>query len=260
MNVRTIETARGARCRVLEAGRGAPLVFLHGAGGLLADTGVLDALARHYRVLAPELPGYGDSTGEDLLDDMLDFALHGWDVIDALDVERPHVVGHSMGGMIAAEMAAVAPRDLDKLVLVAAAGLWLDAHPIPDLFAFQLHEFAQVLFHDPVRGAALLTAGIDASNPDAVKQFYIAHSRRLAMAGKILFPIPNRGVVKRLYRVRAETLVVWGESDRMIPPVYAERWASLIRGAKVAIVPDAGHMVPWEQPDRFVSEVRAFLG
>jgi pimeloyl-ACP methyl ester carboxylesterase len=260
MNVRTIETARGARCRVLEAGRGTPLVFLHGASGLLADTGFLDALARSYHVLAPELPGYGESTGEDLLEDMLDFALHGWDVIDALHVERPHLVGHSMGGMIAAEMASVAPRDLGKLVLVAAAGLWLDAHPIPDLFAFQLHDFAQMLFHDPVRGAAQLTAGIDASNPDAVKQFYIAHSRRLAMAGKILFPIPNRGVAKRLYRVRAETLVLWGEGDRMVPPVYAERWASLMPGAKVAMIPDAGHMVPWEQPDRFVSEVSTFLG
>ena len=260
MNARTIETARGVRCRVFEAGRGAPLVFLHGAGGLLADNAFLSALARDYRVLAPEWPGYGESTGEERLDDMLDFTLHGWDVVDALGVERPHLVGHSMGGMIAAEMACLAPRDTGKLVLVGAAGLWMDTHPIPDLFAFQLHEFAQFLFHDPATGARLLTAGVDASSPEAVRDFYIAHSRRLAMAGKILFPIPNRGVANRLYRVRAETLVLWGEDDRMIAPVYAERWASLIRGAKVAIVPEAGHMLPWEQPERFISEVRSFLG
>jgi pimeloyl-ACP methyl ester carboxylesterase len=259
VKARWIETRRGARCRVLEAGSGAPCVFLHSAGGLLAENPFLDALARRYHVLAPELPGYGESAGEELLEDMLDFALHGWDVAEALGLDRPHLVGHSMGGMIAAEMACLAPRSLAKLVLVGAAGLWLDAHPIPDLFALQPHEFAQVLFHDPARGAALLTGGVDATDPAAVRQFYIAHTRRLAMAGKILFPIPNRGVAKRLYRVRAETLILWGAGDRLIPPVYAERWAKLIAGAKISIVGDAGHMLPYEQPEAFVSAVSAFL-
>jgi len=260
VKARWIDTRRGARCRVLEAGRGAPLVFLHGAGGLLPDNPFLDTLARRYHVLAPEWPGYGESTGDELLEDMLDFTLHGWDVVEALGLERPHLVGHSMGGMIAAEMACLAPRSVERLVLVAAAGLWLDAHPIPDLFALEPHEFAPVLFHDPVRGAALLTGGVDPSDPAAVRQFYLAHSRRLAMAGKILFPIPNRGVAKRLYRVRAETLILWGAGDRLIPPVYAERWAKLIAGAKVSILADAGHMLPYEQPEAFPAAVSAFLG
>jgi pimeloyl-ACP methyl ester carboxylesterase len=259
VRARWIETRRHARCRVFEAGEGAPLVFLHGVGGVLQENPFLDALARHYRVLAPELPGYGESTGDELLEDMLDFGLHGWDVVETLGVERPHLVGHSMGGMIAAEMACLAARDLDKLVLTSAAGLWLDTHPIPDLFALQAHEFAEVLFHDAARGATVLTAGIDPNDPNAVRQFYIAHSRRLAMAGKILFPIPNRGVAKRLYRVRAETLVVWGANDRFIPPPYAERWAALIAGAKVEMIADAGHMLPYEQPDAFVAAVRGFL-
>ncbi len=260
MNARSITTRRGVRCRVFEAGAGAPLVFLHGAGGLLAENPFLDALAQRYAVVAPEWPGYGESGGDEQLEDMLDFALHGWDVVDALGLERPHLVGHSMGGMIAAEMACIAPRQLSRLVLVSAAGLWLDAHPIPDLFALMPHQFAELLFHDPARGAELLTAGIDASDPDKVKQFYIAHSRRLAMAGKILFPIPNRGVAKRLYRVSAETLVVWGADDRLMSPAYAERWTALIAGAKQVVVEQAGHMVPYERPDEFVAAVRAFLG
>ena len=82
----------------------------------------------------------------------------------------------------------------------------------------------------------MLTAGVDAADPAAVRQFYIAHSRRLAMAGKILFPIPNRGVARRLYLLRAPTLIVWGAGDRLIAPVYAERWAKSIPGAKVTIV------------------------
>src|SRR2546428_8554196 len=123
---------------------------------------------------------------------MLDFALRGWDVVAALGLKRPRLVGHSMGGMIAAEMAAIAPNDLAKLVLVSAAGLWLPEHPIPDLFAFLPHEYAQVLFHDPEAGQALLTGGLDFTNMQALTDFFIANSRRMATAGKILFPIPNR--------------------------------------------------------------------
>ena len=259
MKPRWIETRRGVRCRVFEGGGGAPLVFLHGAGGLLSDNPFLDGLAQRYRVLAPEWPGYGESAGEDVLEDMLDFALHGWDVLEALGLDRPHVVGHSMGGMIAAEMACLAPRSVGKLVLVAPAGLWLDTHPIPDLYALQPHEFARVLFHDPTRGAALLTGGVDPGDAAAVKQFYIAHTRRLAMAGKILFPIPNRGVAKRLYRVQAETLIVWGAEDALIAPAYAERWSSLIAGAKVSTIGKAGHMLPYEQPEAFTAAVGTFL-
>src|SRR5262249_15032983 len=156
---RTIETKRGARCRVLEGGSGAPVVFLHGAAGLFDDNPFLDRLAARYHVFAPELPGYGESTGEDLLEDMLDFALHGWDVVAALGLHRPHLVGHSLGGMIAAEMACIAPHDLGKLALVSAAGLWIDAHPIPDVFTLLPFEFAELLFHDSAKGTALLTGG-----------------------------------------------------------------------------------------------------
>ena len=177
-----------------------PLVFFHGAGGLLADNPFLDQLAARYHVFAPELPGYGESTGEELLEDMLDFTLHGWDVVAALGLTRPHLVGHSMGGMIAAEMAAIAPGDLDKLVLVAAAGLWIEEHPIPDIFALLPGQLIELLFQDPVKGQALLTGGADFSDMEVFKEFYLGQQRRLAMAGKILFPIPNRRVSKRLYR------------------------------------------------------------
>src|ERR1041385_4658065 len=129
MKWRMLDTKKGKRCRVLEAGSGAPTVFFHGAGGLLRDNPFLDRLAQRYHVFAPELPGYGESTGEELLEDMLDFTLHGWDVVDALGVDRPSLVGHSMGGMIAAEMACISPERPASLSLIAPAGLWLDAHP-----------------------------------------------------------------------------------------------------------------------------------
>jgi pimeloyl-ACP methyl ester carboxylesterase len=164
-----------------------------------------------------------------------------------------------MGGMIAAEMAAVAPRDVDRLVLVAAAGLWLEEHPIPDIFALLPGELVELLFQDAAKGQTLLTGGVDFSDMEAFKAFYLGQQRRLAMAGKILFPIPNRRVSKRLYRVTAPTLVLWGAADRLIVPAYARQWARLIPGATVEMIPDAAHMLPYEQPEAFVSAVSRFL-
>jgi pimeloyl-ACP methyl ester carboxylesterase len=259
MKWQTIETKKGTRCRVLEGGSGAPLVVFHGAGGLLRDNPFLDQLARGHHVFAPEWPGYGESTGDELLEDMLDFTLHGWDLVEALGLEQPSLVGHSMGGMIAAEMACVAPHDVPKLVLVSPAGLWMDEHPIPDIFALLPYQIAEALFHDPQQGQALLTGGADLSDMEALKTFYIESQRRLSMAGKILFPIPNRRLAKRLYRLTAETLVLWGASDRLIVPAYAARWKALIPGARVEMIDGAGHMLPYEQPDRFVRAVTEFL-
>jgi len=260
MKWRTLDTRKGIRCRVLEGGSGAPLVYFHGAGGLLKDNPFLDALAQRHSVFAPEWPGYGESTGDDLLEDMLDFALHGWDVVDTLGLSRPDIAGHSMGGMIAAEMACLAPRDLGKLVLAAPAGLWMDEHPIPDIFAMLPFQIADVLFADPQKGQALLTGGADLSDIEALKEFYIASQRRLSMAGKILFPIPNRRLSKRLYRLTAPTLLVWGAQDRLIIPAYAKQWQSLIPSARVEMIEGAGHMLPYEQPDAFVTSVQKFLG
>ena len=248
MKERTLETRRGIQSRLLEVGEGPPLLYLHGAAGLLDPEPLLERLGERFRVLAPEWPGYGDAPGEEKLEDMLDFALHGCDVVDALGLEAaPHLVGHSMGGMIAAEMAALAPAQLDRLALVAPAGLWSDEHPIPDLFAMTPFELPKLLFHDPKQGERLLTAGLDFGDGEALKGFMIRNARRLGTAGKILFPIPNRRLSKRLYRVRASTLLVWGREDRLIPPVYADLWKEGLGDASIELVAEAGHMAPYEQ-------------
>jgi pimeloyl-ACP methyl ester carboxylesterase len=260
MEERRIETKRGIKCRVREAGQGAPVVFFHGAGGLFPEEPVLEALARRFHVYAPVWPGYGDDAGEDKIEDMLDFALHGWDVIDALALDtRPALLGHSMGGMIAAEMACLAPRTLERLVLVAALGLWIDSHPIPDLFATLPFDVPALLFHDPARGAAALTGGVDFSSMEALQQFLIGNARRLGSASKILFPIPNRRVQKRLYRATMPALVLWGREDRFTPALYAERWQALLPVARSELIANAGHMLPYEQPDAAAEAVEKFL-
>ena len=117
-----------------------------------------------------------------------------------------------------------------------------------------------VMFADPQKGQSLMTGGADLSDIEALKDYYIASQRRLAMAGKILFPIPNRRLSKRLYRLTAETLLVWGASDKLIIPAYAKRWRQLIPASRVEMVEGAGHMLPYEQPEAFVQAVQKFLG
>ena len=255
-------TSRGARVRVFESGPpdAPPLVFLHGIVGLLDDWRFLERLAQNHHVFAPELPGYGESSGEELLEDMLDFTLHGWDVIDALRLQtQPVLVGHSLGGMIAAEMACLSPSAVARLVLIDSFGLWLDEHPVPDLFALLPFEFGDLLFHDPERAEALLAGATDVAEPEALRQFFVDNARRLGTAGKILFPIPNRRLSKRLYRLSTETLVVWAEADRLMPPVYAERWQTLLPHAQLTCIANAGHMLPYEQPAAAADAIQTFL-
>ena len=260
MKSHKIETRGGrAKIRVYEGGSGEPLLFLHSAGGLFPDDPFVQKLAERYHVFAPVIPGYEDSEGEGSLSDMLSFTLHSYDVLDALGLDRPILVGHSMGGMIAAEMAAIAPQAIDRLCLIAPAGLWLDEHPIPDLFALLPFELPALLFHDPAKGAALLTAGADFSDPEWLQEFLIGNSRRLGTAGKILFPIPDRELADRLYRVQARTVLVWGDSDKLIVPAYAKAFQDHLPEARLVEVPDAGHMVPYENPDA-VLEAIASLG
>jgi pimeloyl-ACP methyl ester carboxylesterase len=264
MRERTLETPKGIRFRSLEFGEGGgrPLVYFHSAGGLLPFEPLLETLAKEgFDVHAPVWPGYGEEPGEEQLEDMLDFALHGWDVVDALELDdRPVIAGHSMGGMIAAEMACLAPERVERLVLIASAGLWLDEHPIPDLFAMLPFELAQVLFYDPKMGEAMLTGGVDFTNMKALQDFLVVNARRLGTASKILFPIPNRRLQKRLYRMSAPTLLVWGRQDKLIPPPYAERFEALLPGeSRIAWIDRAGHMVPYEQTAAVAGAITSFL-
>src|ERR1044072_9281864 len=141
-----------APVRYLVGGAGPDLVFLHGAGGVTEADPLLAELAKSHRVYAPLIPGYGDSEEAPEIRDMLDFTLHSWDVVSALGLKDPILVGHSMGGMIAAEMAAVQPNDVTRLALIAPAGLWDDDHPIADLFSTMPYEMPQLLFHDAEAG------------------------------------------------------------------------------------------------------------
>jgi len=256
MELKTVATTR-VPVRYYEGGQGKPLVFLHGAGGVELDLPFLTALTEKFHVYAPLLPGYGDSEECAELRDMLDFTLHTWDVVDALGVRDPILVGFSMGGMIASEMAAIAPHDVSRLALIASAGLWLDDHPIPDLFSAMPFELPKYLFHDPEAGAKAIGANFDLTDPSFLQTFLVRNARQLGAAGKILFPIPERGLAGRLYRIRAKTLLIWGESDRLVPPAYAQAFKSGLKSADLIMIPEAGHKVAFEKTAEVTKAIHA---
>jgi pimeloyl-ACP methyl ester carboxylesterase len=256
MELKTVQT-HYAPVRYFEGGAGPDLVYLHGAGGVTAEDPFLNALAERRHVFAPLIPGYGDSEEAPEIRDMLDFTLHSWDVVAALGLKDPILVGHSMGGMIAAEMAAIAPNDVTRLALIAPAGLWDDDHPVADLFATLPFEMPQLLFHDAAAGAAILTAGRNVEDPGFLQAYLVTNARQLGMAGRILFPIPERGLSQRLYRIRAKTVVVWGDSDKLISPTYAHAFKRGIAGAELVSIPEAGHMVIVEKTAQVVEAIAA---
>ena len=255
MELKTIATHH-VPVRYIEGGQGEKLVFLHSAGGITPDDPFLNALAEKFHVYAPLVPGYGDSEECAEIRDMLDFTLHTWDVVGALGLKDPILVGHSMGGMIAAEMAAICPREVSRLALIAPAGLWLDDHPVADVFTKLPYEMPALLFHDEAAGAARLTAGLKMDDPKFLQAYLVANARQLGMAGRLLFPIPERGLSERLYRVTAKTVLVWGDSDKVVSPVYAHEFKRLIAGSQLVSIPEAGHAVPQEKTKETLAAIQ----
>lgn len=240
------------------AGNGEPLLFLHGVSGLRGAETFLAALAQHFTVYAPAHPGFETSTGLEHLDDMLDMVVYYNDFLDALHLDAAHVVGHSLGGMIGAELAALSPQRVRTLVLVNALGLWLDEHPMADLFAMPSDQLASALWHDPHTEVAQAMMALP-QEEQAQMEAYLLRMQHLSTSGKFLWPLPDKGLAKRLHRIHAPTLILWGQSDSLTPVSYAQAFQQRIAGARVITLPRCGHMPLYEDPTVVVSTVSNFI-
>lgn len=252
----TLSLANGAfNVRIWESGAGRPLLYLHGFEGHPGEAPFLERLAQRWRVIAPEAPGFGESGGIEQIDDILDLALFYRQLVEALELGEVDLIGHSLGGMFAAEFAAICPQHVRRLVLVSPFGLWLEEVEIPDFLAMSAGQLARATWHDPEAVAAQRSAANGASPIAAA----VRRASNLAAAGKFLWPIPDRGLRKRLPLIGAPTLIVRGASDRLIPAPYGEAFARLIPNARLVVVPDAGHTPQAEQLDAFLAAVEPFL-
>jgi pimeloyl-ACP methyl ester carboxylesterase len=243
----TIGLGAGRRQVVYRAGDGPAVVFLHGLYGVKADAALIEALARHHAVFAPLAPGFADLAQLDDLHDIHDLALHYDDVLDALGLEHVVLVGHSFGAMIAAELAAHVPGRISRLVLMSPLGLWNDAYPVADLWGVPPAELPKLLYADP--SPSLSSSGAPGVGPNQDVEAVVATVRAMTAVARFLWPLPDRGLSRRLRRVRAPTLVIHGEQDRFVPVQYAHDFVKLLPNASAQIIPGAGHMLPFEALD-----------
>jgi pimeloyl-ACP methyl ester carboxylesterase len=241
-------------------GKGPPLVYLHGSWGLRHDEPFLERLAESHTVYAPKHPGTSSKDPEAVhqIDDWLDLVVYHGELFDRLGVERPVLVGHSFGGMLACEIAAAMPERVDRLVLIDPAGLWRDDMPVRNwmllspaelrtaLFAYPASEQAAQFFNLP----SVAEARIDA-------QVGLVWSQ--ACTGKFVWPIADKGLKKRIHRITTPTLILWGKADGVVAPAYADDFAKRIAKSRIAMIEGAGHLPHLEQSERVTALIRDFL-
>ena len=240
----------GCRTEFLRGGAGEPLLFLHGAGGAGAWLPFMDRLAENFDLIVPSHPGFGDSDTPDWLDRISDMAYFYLDFIEAFDLKGVHLMGASIGGWIAAEIAVRNTSRLKTLTLVSAAGIHLDGVDKGDIFIWSPEKVVRSLFHDQGLAEKRLAQEFTPEELDTqVKnQFTTA---KLAWNPRFL----NPDLAKWLHRIDVPTMVLWGENDKIFPAPYAHEFARLVPGARVKIIPDCGHLPQIEQTGAFLEGV-----
>jgi pimeloyl-ACP methyl ester carboxylesterase len=243
----TVEVAVGER------GEGRPFLLLHGGGGPLTVNGFADLLSteRRARVIIPTHPGFAGTPRPNSLITIGGLAALYAALLVELDVAGVTVVGNSIGGWIAAEMALLDTTRISSFILVDAAGIEVPGHPIADFFALTPRQVAEFSYHDPDR------FGTDPSKlPPEAQKLMAGNRATLAVYGGTSMGDPSLAV--RLARVSAPALVLWGDSDRIVDPDYGRAYAEAIPGAQFELLPETGHLPQIETPGQLLESVWAF--
>jgi pimeloyl-ACP methyl ester carboxylesterase len=252
----------GRRTQVAVGGDGPPLLYLHSAGGeSIVWMELLTGLAADHTVHAPLQPGFFESEGLDEIRDVEDLTYHYLALIDARGWERIDVIGSSIGGWIALELAARYPERIGRLVLAASAGIRLPDVPMADMFRItigQEERARELLFHDPTHPLAAVALPSFSELPEDQLAAFIKAMAATAKIGWNPY-LHDPRLEGLLGRISAETLIVWGEEDRMIPPAYGERLAELIPHARLETIPACGHVIWLERPEPLLELARTHL-
>lgn len=247
----------GRQVQVYRAGTGPTIVWLHGPHGVRKNDPVIAELAKRHSVVAPVAPGFNDVDELDDIRDVHDLALHYDDVFEALGLDRISLVGQSFGAMIAAELAAHVPKRVERLVLISPFGLWRDDHPVADLFARPYATIDRILWKTG-EPSAIMADPANFPNDPVEKAITIVQA--MTSVAKFIWPIPDKGLRRRLHRVTAKTLIVFGADDAFVPAIYADEFAAAIPGARKAVIADAAHMVAYEKTSEVMELIEQQLG
>jgi len=250
-----IDGNSAAHVALTDRGDGRPFFLLHGGGGPQTVSRFADLLAteRHARVIAPTHPGFAGTPRPESLNTVRALAALYIGLMADLDLRNVTVVGNSIGGWIAAEMALLDTTRLGGLVLVDAVGIDVPGHPIADFFSLTPRQVAEFSYHDPDR------FGIDPATLSREARQTMAGNRATLTiyAGSSMYDASLAG---RLAKVTTATLVVWGDSDRIVDADYGRAFAGAIPGARFQLLRGTGHLPQIETPDLLVASVWSFSG
>jgi pimeloyl-ACP methyl ester carboxylesterase len=245
----------GKNIQLFEGGAGSPLLYLHGAGTFWWMP-VHDLLSRSFQVYLPVHPGFGNSEGGDEIETIEDVVFHYIALLDMLGIAKVPIVGLSLGGWIAAELALRRPDRVERLVLVDAAGLRVEGAPTAEFFMATPPQLRPLLFAQPDSDLAKSLIP-DVPPPERLE---MALRGREAAARLLWNPhFAQRKLRSRLHRIQAPTLVVWGKEDGLIPLAHGQAFAAGIPNACLVALDGCAHLPPFEQPESFVATVLPFL-
>jgi pimeloyl-ACP methyl ester carboxylesterase len=243
----------GFPARIWRKGDGPLLGFLAGFGGLPRWIPFLDRLAERRTVVVPSLPGFpGGDRGHSVLDSHLDWLLATRHLLDAAGLDGADLAGSSVGASLVAEMAAVWPRSVDRLALIAPFGLFDEGDPPQDPWAQRPDALAGLLTADPETWKALKAMPEGANSVE----WPVEQTRAAEAAARIFWPLGDTRLAKRLPLVKAPTLLLWGERDRLVPPSYAQRFADRLGGPnETRVIAGAAHLAELDRPDEVARAV-----
>ncbi len=256
---RHVQIPLGGTCRVWEKGTGETLAIFAGGAGYQRWSPFMELVSRQRKVVLISQPGYpGSNPGHHELDDTTDWITMGLDLLEAAGVKGADLLGESAGGMLAAELAAFSEQHIRKLVLVGAAGLFDPAEPFQNPFAQRAADIAGFVSNN-LEAFNAVHAAPD-GDEDATADYELVAYRAVESCARLIWPLGDRGLKKRLHRITCPTLLLWGSEDRVVPASYAKRFADGIAGpTEIQSIEGAGHTVTVDAAEAAAEAVLRFL-
>ena len=248
----------GTSIQLVKGGRGDPLLVLHDEMGHPGWLRFHEALAQHHTLVIPSHPGYGESKRLDWVMNMRDLA--GWylQALEELGLDRIDVVGLSLGGWLAAEIASMCPHRFSKLVLVNAPGVRPPTGEIFDMFLVTATEFLTASYLDPANTPEFQRVCPDEPTAEQVETWEVAREESCRLTWKPYMHYPALPHLLRGIK-RVPTLVIWGRENPIVPLSAADIYHEAIDGSRLEVIDNCGHHPEVEKPDEFVHLVREFL-
>lgn len=248
----------GRKIQLNHGGEGPPFVYLHSALGETLWLPFLEQWSKQFEVFAPAHPGFAKSEGFDLIDTIEDMAFHYVELFDALGLEKVNLGGVSLGGWIAVEFATRWPERVSHLWLADAPGLWLDDQPYWDLFRYQMDipKLREALFYDPTSYQATM---IIKDRHELNEETLLAIYQNQTALARLVWERPyDPKLANRLRRVTCPTLILHGDSDRLIPPAYGALYHRLLPHSELHVFKQCGHLPMFEKESEFVDVLARF--